>query len=132
MYYTRGIIDYNFLNGYLKNHIGKKGYKIILDTLKDLDDSEKFMEIISFQFSGIKQYYYNEIILISINDKYIPVFVENINTSSPYALSRLYQDFEEDDDEINDMELDEFVNCLFDFYDKDKIKKTVNEFLLSK
>ena len=54
------------------------------------------------------EYLYNELLLLDINDnfnKLFPVYLEDINTSSPYALERCYTDYDDYDSEINFIDL---------------------------
>lgn len=52
--------------------------------------------------------YYTKLILLDITDYYIPMLIENINTSSPYCLEKSY--FELDIDDENNIVI--YINTL--------------------
>lgn len=47
------------------------------------------MDILTFYFNSMNSCYNTELILLDVNDYYIPVLIENINTFSPYCLEKI-------------------------------------------
>lgn len=155
MYYTTGTFDYNFYNEYLKNNMSKKSARLVEKIWTSISESsDKQVDYICFQFGNPNGYMYSELILLDIcdsNNLYLPVFVENINTSSPYALARLYYDDDDNnnydnddndnydnddnDDNIcsdkksNNMNVDSILNLIIEGFDKEKVKSIINKFI---
>jgi hypothetical protein len=98
---NQGLMDKLFFDNYISVRISS-GCKKKCD--KILEDND-FIEYYSI---GIKsdridynsiELYYNELWFLDINlndNKYLPVFIENINTSSYYSLSRCSMDNDDD------------------------------------
>jgi hypothetical protein len=135
MYYTRGLINHDFFNDYLKKKLPKKSLDIIYNEWKNIDEESIQIETLTFYFKGMGLCYYTELILLDINDCYIPVLIENINTSSPYCLSKSYFELEDDNDNNGDddddnneshkMELNEICEKLHLIYNKQKFAELI-------
>ncbi len=96
-----------------------------------MEDEEKYVEAKTIYFKGMNQCYYTELILLDIDSKYIPVLIENINTSSTYCLEKSYWEYD-NEDEYNEekiIKLDEIINNLFPIFNKEKFSKIVYELL---
>ena len=86
-----------------------------IDTLEE-DEDEYNIYCMKINLNGNYSYTYHELWLIDVNDSYIPLIVEDINTSSPHALwsSSLINDHS--DDEITDDEFTDDDGKDKDFY----------------
>lgn len=131
--YIEGRIGLAFYQEHLEIRICKSGKKIINQMWKDLDDDEKYIDIITIGFKGKNAWTYTELILLDTNSGYIPVLIENINTSSPYSLEKTSYDYDNDeaDDETNDkmITLNEITNNLLEIYDKEKFSQMVKNLI---
>jgi len=104
-YYKSRTIDLAFYNEYIEKRICKQSKKIINEMWKDLDDDEKLIDIKTIYFRESNDLTYTELILLDTDLGYIPVIIENINTSSPYCLEKSNYDYDcnyDTDDEYND------------------------------
>jgi hypothetical protein len=131
MYYTKGFINYEFFNNYIKNKLPKKCLETINSNWKNIDEDDRQIDILTFYFNGMNSCYYTELILLDIDNYYIPVLIENINTSSPYCLEKSYFELDNDDndddniDKTNTMELDEICEKLYMIYNKQKFGELI-------
>jgi hypothetical protein len=119
IYYTTGSFNREYIDEYIKGSMSNKQYKILTNIFQEF---EEYIEYKSFTISNSNGYSYNELFLFDINsqdNKYMPVYVQNINTSSPYALMRLETDYEDEEDKY--ISIDEFKNLIMEGYDIDKI-----------
>jgi hypothetical protein len=122
IYYSEGQFSKSQIDEYIKNSMSKKQYKILLNLWKNTDD--KIIEFKSIGINNPNGYTYNELFLFDINDndnKYMPVYVQNINTSSVYALMRLGTNYDDDDDENNFISIDDLKNMIIEGYNINKI-----------
>jgi hypothetical protein len=122
IYYSEGQFSKSQIDEYIKNSMSKKQYKILLNLWKNTDD--KIIEFKSIGINNPNGYTYNELFLFDINDndnKYMPVYVQNINTSSVYALMRLGTNDDDDDDENNFISIDDLKNMIIEGYNINKI-----------
>ena len=140
MNYLTGTFNYDFYNGYLKTNMNAKSIKLVEKMWSNqLEHSDKLIDYMCFQFVNTEincpnGYIYNELNLLDIcshDNLYLPVFVENINTSSPYAQAKVYWD---DDDDNNDddeklMEINAILDLIIPGYDKVQIKNKINKFV---
>ena len=85
MNYSIARINDNFFDKNLKKHISSN--KII----------KKIKNIIKEE-----EYTYTEFLFFEIDNKYIPILIENINTSSPYAYEKGYFTLDNNENEDND------------------------------
>jgi hypothetical protein len=144
IYYTKGRFTIEQIDDYIKSHLTIKEYKLIDDMLNKLDYSDKYIDFLAINTSNPNGYTYNELLLLDIshpNSLYLPVYISNINTSSPYAIMRLYTNYDEDEDEDEDdnkvdneeqinkntMTIDELKNCISNNYNIQKIINLVNQ-----
>lgn len=105
---TAGVIDETFFKDFILHNIQKnlqaKCNKIISDY--------GFIECYSIGVKSSRDCYYSELWLLDINlntnnnNYYLPIFIQNINTSSEYAMSKCYLD---NDEEVS-KSLDEILN----------------------
>ncbi len=104
-YINQGIMDKDFFESFILNHISSKK---MINNCNKIFDLDEFIEYYTVCTSSNHQCYYNELWLLDICDdnKYYPVYIQNINTSSGYAASRCGMDREED----YYMSLDEIIN----------------------
>lgn len=117
IYYTRGSFSFEQFNDYIKDNLSTKEYKFLSNIWSN--DEEAFIDFISITMPNEKGYMYNELLLLDINSEecsYLPVYIENINTSSPYAFMR--SSF---DEENETMELDDLKELIMKNYNIDKI-----------
>ncbi len=133
-YYTEGRIGLDFFNEYIKKRLHKQCLKKINQIWTNLNEDEKYIEIKTIYFAGMNQCYYKELILLDVDSKYIPVLIENINTSSPYCLEKSFWEYDDENDDINKdknkekiIGEEEIVNNLFPIFNKEKLKNVVNE-----
>jgi hypothetical protein len=115
-----GCINFNFYKTYLSNHMpsNKMNQKII----KWFEENEdELLEYKAFTITRKDEnnVSYSECILLDFDDKFIPIIMTGINTSSSYAMSRCGMGREEDEDEIEETmtlnEIDEMLNIKSDF-----------------
>ncbi len=105
---TAGVIDETFYKDFIVHHIQKN---LQAKCNKIINDSE-FIECYSIGIKSDRQCSYSELWLLDINlninnkNYYLPIFIEDINTSSEYAMSRSYLD---NDEEVS-KSLDEILN----------------------
>lgn len=82
------------------NH--KTNHKLLKKFMKDKDDDDYSFDCYFITLFNPMAAYYDELVLIDIDDGYAPVFNTNISTSSGYAAWRCdYTDYEYEDDEEN-------------------------------
>ncbi len=101
-----GSMDKDFFDNYIKDHIQKN----LHIKCNNILDNEGFIEYYSIGIDSDRIACYSELWLLDINldaGLYLPVFIENINTSSCYALSRCNMDNDDDD---NFKSIDEILN----------------------
>jgi hypothetical protein len=113
-----------------------KCLKIINNNYKDFDKDERQMDILTFYFNSMNSYYNTKLILLDVNDYYITILIENLNTFSLYCLEKSYFDLDVDDnsdgDSDNDnnktniMELSEICKKLYVIYNKQKFSELIN------
>lgn len=103
MYISETTITKEDFNNYIADNADKK----IKDFVKKISD-EEYLECKRVSFEGRQKWLYDELWFIDINDQngcYAPIIIQNINTSSPYAMwtSCLY-DRDDDDEEVQSLE----------------------------
>ncbi len=124
MYISETTITKEDFNNYIADNADKK----IKDFVKKIGD-EDYLECKRVSFEGRQKWLYDELWFIDINDQngcYAPVIIQNINTSSPYAMwtSSLYDrdDDEEDDEEeaqsLEEVNFDTILNLVSNGYKK--------------
>lgn len=102
LYISYGRFGLDFFDNYIRSKLSKNDMSIINKFISNLDPEDRYFEYYSISMKGREEYLYNELLLLDINDssnKLFPVYLEDINTSSSYALERCYTDY--DDDEYN-------------------------------
>lgn len=117
IYYTKGSFTLEQFNDYIKNNLSTKEYKFLNNIWQN--DEDTLIDFISITMPNEKGYMYNELLLLDIRFQecsYLPVYIENINTSSPYAFMR-----SEFDEEIETMELYDLKELIMKNYNIDKI-----------
>jgi len=131
MNYSIARINDNFFDENLKKHISSNK---IIKKIKNIIKEEEFIEIYSFQFSGNKEYTYTEFLFFEIDNKYIPILIENINTSSPYAYEKGYFTLDNNENEDNDeiyknykIEINDLCENLYEGYYKNNVKELLLE-----
>ena len=95
-YLNFSFINKNFFDNYIKDHVQKNLQKRCDKILEDYE----FIECYSIGLKSECIACYNELWLLDINmdeiskekGMYLPIFIENINTSSCYALERCSMD----------------------------------------
>lgn len=120
IHYSKGCFTKEHIDEYIKNSMSDKQYKIFINLWNDT--KEEHIEFKSIGVSNANGYTYNELFLFDVgceNGKYMPVYVQNINTSSPYALMRLETDYDNEDD--NFMSIEELKDMIMKGYDVIKI-----------
>jgi len=121
IYLSEGYFTMEHINNYIKNHLTTKQYNLICNYFNN-----EFSENIYFKSITIGNengYSYNELFLFDINnedDKYMPVYIPNINTSSPYALMRLETNIESEEEEVY-TNINEIKNIIMNGYNINKI-----------
>jgi len=130
-YYTEGRIGYEFFNEYIKSRLDKYSLKNINEFWKGLENDDKYLEIKTIYFKGMNLCYYTELILLDVDSKYIPVLIENINTSSPYCLEKNYWELDLDDEDSEEkyIKLKEINHNLFPIFNKEKFTQLIGELL---
>jgi hypothetical protein len=124
MYISETTITKEDFNNYIADNADKK----IKEFVKKCDD-EDYLECKRVSFEGREKWLYDELWFIDINDKdggYAPVIIQNINTSSAYAMwtSCLYDrdDDEEDEEEeaqsLEEVNFDTILNLVSNGYKK--------------
>ncbi len=124
MYISETTITKEDFNNYLASHADKK----IKEFVKKCDD-EDYLECKRVSFEGREKWLYDELWFIDINDQngcYAPIIIQNINTSSGYAMwtSCLYErdDDEEDEEEeaqsLEEVNFDTILNLVSNGYKK--------------
>ncbi len=95
-------MDKDFFDEYIKHHIITKDCKKLNKKINDILEAEGIIECYSIGLKSERVASYSELWFLDINLEsglYLPVFIQDINTSSYYALSRCNnQDFDNDDD----------------------------------
>jgi hypothetical protein len=118
--FSEGQFYKQHIDEYIKNSMSYKQYKLLLDLWNKTGD--EYIEFKSIGVSNPNGYTYNELFLFDIgceNGKYMPIYVQNINTSSPYALMRLDTNYDNEDD--NFMSIEELKDMIIKEYDIKKI-----------
>jgi hypothetical protein len=106
-YLNKGSMDKTFFNEYIRNNVQKNLQKKCDKILEDFE----FIEYYTIGLKSDRVACYNELWFLDINladNKYLPVLIENINTSSCYSLSRCSMDVDYDEDN-NYKTLDEIL-----------------------
>lgn len=104
LYASTGRFGLDFFDNYIGSKLSKNDMTIIKKFISDLDPEDRYFEYYSVSMKGREEYLYNELLLLDINhdsNKLFPVYLEDINTSSPYALERCYTDYDNSDTETN-------------------------------
>jgi hypothetical protein len=121
-------IDKKDYNEYIRSNSPKQLNKII-----DKRDDEDFIEAYTIGLPNSSPVCYDQLWLIDAGDKYIPVLIQNINTSSYFALwsCGIYHDEDNVEDikwsidELIDFVGDEWRNglkkILLEYFDKHKL-----------
>jgi hypothetical protein len=110
IYLDQGNLDKKFYYDYIRQHIQER-FQIICD--KIFINEENFIEYYSTSINNNMLCYYNELWFLDIGDVfkengiYLPVYIENINTSSYYSLAKSY--INTDDEQIYKT-YDELIN----------------------
>jgi hypothetical protein len=125
-YLNEGSMDKTFFDEYIRHQIISSGCKKKCD--KILEDFE-FIEYYTIGLKSDRVACYSELWFLDINlddNKYLPVLIEDINTSSYYSLSRCSMDNDYDEDN-NYKTIDEILElCPID------VKETVYNILHNK
>lgn len=117
LYISSGQINLDFFNNYIKQNLTKNDLEIINKFITELDPEYEYFEYYSISTKGREEYLYNELLLLDINhdsNKLFPIYFENINTSSTYALERCYTDYDdyESEPELNYIKVTELNNMI--------------------
>lgn len=108
----------DFFNQYLKDNMLIKCYDVMMKNINF--NKEVIIDYILFTFPGNREYEYSEFWLLNIdsnNNKYFPVYISNINTSSYHALSCCSLDHNCDDNNL--MNINNIKNLMVDIIKKD-------------
>jgi hypothetical protein len=84
---------------YIKNHLSTKENNLVEIMLNSSED--KYIEYINIGLKSELSCCFNQLLLLKIYEmeySYLPIFINNINTSSPFALMML-NTYDEDEDE---------------------------------
>jgi len=109
----------DFFNQYLKDNMHTKCYDVMMKNINF--NKEVIIDYILFTFPGNREYEYSEFWLLNIDseNKYFPVYIPNINTSSYHALSLCSLDH--NCDENNFMNKNNIKNLMVDIIKKECI-----------
>ncbi len=94
-------LPWSFYEKYLVNKLGKKLVSFIEKKFSDTDKEDRFIEGYSITFDSELSCCYNELFLLDVgfdDNKFLPIIVDGINTSSPYALTKCSIDSYDEDD----------------------------------
>lgn len=101
VFYSFGTMTHDFWKEYIKPKMSKESLKTVTKMWSVLHIKDKSLDYYVISLP-INKLYYQELWFLDIGiENYYVVLVDNINTSSPYALSRCDMDSE------NDCEFDE-------------------------
>ena len=101
-YINKGCMDSSFFNDYIKEFIQKNLLNICNKILEEND----YIDYYSIGIKSDRVACYSELWFLDVNmenvckdkDVLLPVFIQDINTSSYYSLSRCNMDYEDDND----------------------------------
>lgn len=117
---NNGSFDYDFYNEYLRSNAHPYCNNAIDKLKEDYDDI--VIDYFALSFKGNHEYTYSELWLIDINlpnNKYFPIFINEINSSSPYAMMRSTMVPDEIEKEITKSNIMDLIT--------DKVKKEILE-----
>ena len=101
-YLNKGNIDKSFFDEYIKDHVQKN----LHNKCNNILNNYEFIEYYSIGLKSNRVACYSELWFLDINlkdNKLLPVYIENINTSSCYSLCRCNQtEGSDNDDEDED------------------------------
>ena len=127
----KGTMTFDFWNKYIiKNvpsHIRKNIEKIWKDfDDNDFDDNDKCINYMVIGLPSDLQCCYSELWLLDLElvneqSKYYATIIQNINTSSPYALERCYMQSDDEDDCVY-YDIDEILGFISKHNNKEGIK----------
>lgn len=115
---NNGSFDFDFYDEYLRNQAHPFCNNTI-DSLKNQYD-DICIDYYSLTLKGNYEYTYNELWLLDINlpgNKYFPIFINEINTSSPYAMMRSTMITDEIEKEVTKDHIMDLIT--------DKVKKEI-------
>jgi hypothetical protein len=131
IFINKGIIDYRFYNEFIKYHLPKNIKNIIKEMWLKLEDEEKHIEFFSISLKSELQCCYNQLLFLDCcldeYNLYYVVYIRNINTSSAYALASCYIYDEEDEEDNNYLTIDEVLELVCKYNNKDEINKLLQE-----
>jgi len=115
-----GCISFDFYKTFLSNHMpSNKMNQKIIKWFEENEDEVLEYKAFTITRKNENNVCYSECILLDFDDKFIPIIMTGINTSSSYAMSRCGMGREEDEDEIEETmtldEIDEMLNIKSDF-----------------
>ncbi len=120
-YVNKGLLNKEFFCEYIRDNVQTNLQKYCDKILNDFE----FIEYYSIGCKSNRQACYSELWFLDINmdDILLPVYIEHINTSSSYALSRCNMD--EDNEDNNYKSLDEILNWCPNYH-----KSQINKILI--
>jgi len=128
MFYISSVsIDKSGYNEYIRRYAPKK-----LDKIIDEIDDEEAIYGYTIGLSNSSPAFYDQLWLIDAGDQYIPVLIQNINTSSTMALwsCYIYQD-EDDEEEKEELSLDNVIEMVGEGWRKG-LRKVIQEEYIDK
>lgn len=112
-YLSTGTLNKDFYEDYLKSNAHSYANKLVSKIWSE--DPDIFIDYMVVGLAGRKQYLYGELWLLDIldeTDKYFPVLVQDINTSSVYSLSRCEMD--SNDEEPFEFNIEQILELVTD------------------
>lgn len=125
-YISSVVIGKSGYNEYIRRNAPKK-----LDKIIDATDDEEAIYGYTIGLPNSRPCFYDQLWLIDAGDKYIPVLIQDINTSSCFAAwsCSIYQD--EDDDEKEELSLDNVIEMVGEGWRKG-LRKVIQEEYIDK
>lgn len=112
---NKGVMDKSFFNEYIREYVKNSCSNNMLKKCDKILEDFEFIEYFSIGIESDRIACYSELWFLdinesSINNKLLPVFIKDINTSSYYSLARCSMDYEDSDDEDDYKTLDEILS----------------------
>jgi len=120
---TSVIIDKKGYNEYIRYNSPKQ-----LDKIIDALDDEDLIKGYTIGLPNSSPVCYDQLWLIDTQDKYIPVLIQNINTSSYFALWSCGIYCDEDEVEDIKMSIDELIDFVGDEW-RNGLKKVIQNYI---
>lgn len=126
MFYISAVsIDKSGYNEYIRSNAPKQ-----LNTIIDALDDEEAIYGYTIGLPNSRQCFYDQLWLIEAGDEYIPVLIQNINTSSCFAMwsCGIYHD-DEGDEEDREWTLDRIIEFVGEGWRKELRKVIEKEYI---